>query len=137
MTARSFKAKIEGWAKATQAQIEGIARQTCMEMSERVVRATPVDTGFLRGSWQPAVNEPKLKDSAPLDKEGEISIALAGIVANAVKPGDRFYMINNASYAMAQEYGTPKMSGRFYVQGAVKQWQAIVDQVASELGVKK
>lgn len=136
MSAKQFRAKIDGWSKATKAQIEGIARQTCMEMSERVVRATPVDTGFLRGSWQPALNSPEVKEGSP-DPTGAQAIAEVTVVANAVKPGDRFYMMNNANYAGFVEYGTSKMAGRFYVQGTVKQWQAVVDQVATELGVKK
>lgn len=136
MSAKQFRAKIEGWKNATKAQIEGIARQTCMEMAERVVRATPVDTGFLRGSWQPALNEPQMADGKP-DPAGVQSIATVMAVGNAVKPGDRFYMLNNANYAKFVEFGTAKMAGRFYVQGTVKQWQAVVTQVAAELGVKK
>lgn len=136
MSAKVFRAKIEGWKNATKAQIEGIARQTCMEMAERVVRATPVDTGFLRGSWQPAINEPQTKDGSP-DPTGVQSIATVMAVGNQVKPGDHFYMLNNASYAKFVEFGTVKMAGRFYVQGTVKQWQAVVSQVAAELGVKK
>lgn len=136
MTAKVFRAKIEGWRNATQAQIEGIARQTCMEMAERVVRATPVDTGFLRGSWQPAIGEVKNGKGAP-DPAGGQTIAEVMTVGNAVKPGDRFYMTNNASYAGFVENGTAKMAGRFYVQGTVKQWPAVVAQVAAELGVKK
>jgi hypothetical protein len=136
MSAKVFRAKIDGWAKATQAQIEGIARQTCMEMAGRVVLATPVDTGFLRGSWQPALNSPELKDGSP-DPTGVQAVAEVMAVGNLVKPGDRFYMMNNANYAKFVEYGTSKMAGRFYVQGTVKQWQAVVSQVAAELGVKK
>ena len=136
MSAKVFRAKIAGWKNATKAQIEGIARQTCLEMAERVVRATPVDTGFLRGSWQPALNEVKNDPGEP-DPAGAQTIAEVAVVGNAVKPGDRFYMTNNASYARFVEYGTSKMAGRFYVQGTVKQWQKVVAQVAAELGVKK
>ena len=136
MSAKVFRAKIDGWAKATQAQIEGIARQTCMEMAERVVKATPVDTGFLRGSWQPAIGSPK-NENGKQDPTGAQAVAEVMTVGNAVKPGDRFYMTNNASYAGFVERGTAKMSGRFYVQGTVKQWPAVVAQVAAELGVKK
>lgn len=131
-----FRAKIEGWRKATKAQIEGIARQTCMEMAERTVRATPVDTGFLRGSWQPSINAPIVKEGSP-DPTGAQAVAVLMAVGNQVKPGDRFYMLNNANYAKFVEYGTSKMAGRFFVQGTVKQWAAVVAQVAAELGVKK
>jgi HK97 gp10 family phage protein len=136
MSAKVFRAKIEGWKNATKAQIEGIARQTCMEMSERVVRATPVDTGFLRGSWQPALNEVRNEKGSP-DPAGAQTIAKVMTVGNAVTPGDRYYMTNNANYAKFVEYGTVKMAGRFYVQNTVKQWQAVVSQVAAELGLKK
>jgi len=136
MNAKVFRAKIRGWNKATQAQIEGIARQTCMEMAERAVRATPVDTGFLRGSWQPSLNVPETKVGSP-DPAGGQAIAAVMTVGNSVMPGDRFYMLNNASYAKFVEYGTSKMAGRFFVQNTVKRWQAVVSKVARELGVKK
>lgn len=136
MNARVFRAAIGEWKKATQAQLEGLARQTCLEISEEVVRATPVDTGFLRGSWQPAIGEPQTKDGKP-DPAGAQTIASVSAVANNVKPGDRFYMMNNASYASFVEFGTSKMAGRFYVQGTIKKWPMIVEKVAAELGVKK
>lgn len=136
MTAQLFRQKIKEWRDATQAQLAGIARQTCMEMAQRTVLATPVDTGFLRGSWQPSINDPS-GDGGDLDPSGAQTVARVATVANEVRPGDRFYMMNNASYARLVENGTSKMAGRFYVQGVVKQFEAVVDQVAAELGVGK
>lgn len=136
MSAKIFRAAIGEWKKATQAQLEGLARQTCFEIAEQVVQATPVDTGFLRGSWQPAINSPEVKEGA-LDPSGAQAIAQVTVVANAIKPGDHFYMMNNASYAHFVEFGTSKMAGRFYVQGTIKKWPMIVEKVAAELGVKK
>jgi HK97 gp10 family phage protein len=131
-SASTFRARIRGWKDATKAQLEGLARQSCFEMAERVVQATPVDTGFLRGSWQPSVNEPGEKKGSP-DPTGVVAIAQAMSAANAVMPGDHFYMLNNASYARFVEYGTSKMAGRHYVGDTVKKWPEVVKQVAKEL----
>ncbi|CAB4122347.1 Bacteriophage HK97-gp10, putative tail-component [uncultured Caudovirales phage] len=136
MSSTTIRAQIGKWKNATDAKIEGLARQVCFEMAERVVTKTPVDTGFLRGSWQPSIGEPQ-QASGVQDKAGAGALNAAAMVMSDVKAGDRFYMINNAKYARHVEYGTSKMAGRFYVSDTVKNWQAVVDQVAAELGLKK
>ena len=130
-----FRAKINGWATATQAQIEGLARQTCFQMAENVVRSTPVDTGFLRGSWQPSINGPA-DEPGSADPSGVATIAEVMLSANGMTPGDTFYMLNNAKYARHVEYGTSKMAGRHYVGDNVAKWPAVVAKVAKELNIK-
>lgn len=132
-----FKAQIDAWLNKQPQKLDGFARQVCFEMAERVVDATPVDTGFLRGSWQPSIGEPSLDHQGKTDKAGAAAQAAVALVIPQVKAGDRFYMMNNAAYARPVEYGTSKMAGRYYVTDTVKKWQSVVDQVAAELGLKK
>lgn len=132
-----FKAQIDGWLRKAPEKLDAIARQVCFEMAERVVDATPVDTGFLRGSWQPSIGEPSLDHQGKDDKAGAAAQAAIALVIPQMKAGQRFYMMNNASYARPVEYGTSKMAGRYYVTDTVKKWDSVVQQVASELGLKK
>jgi hypothetical protein len=132
--AEIFRASIGKWAKATDAKFEALARQTCYEMGFRVVQKTPVDTGFLRGSWQPSIGE--AMDATPtLDTAGARALGDVGIVIQELKVGDRFFMVNNAAYARFVEYGTSRMGPRYYVTDTVKAWQSVVSQVAGELGL--
>lgn len=135
MSAAQFRAKVGEWAQTQPQKIDGFARQVCYEMAERVVMKTPVDTGFLRGSWQPAIDKVR-NDAGAADTTGGKALGEASLVIAGIKVGARFYMTNNAAYARFVEYGTSKMVGRFFVTDTVKQWQSVVDKVAGELGLK-
>ncbi len=134
MSAQVFRAQIGKWKGKTQAKLDALARQTCFEMGQRVVQRTPVDTGFLRGSWQPSVGSPELA-KGKLDPAGLSALSDLGVKVAGIKPGDAFFMLNNAAYARFIEYGTSKMAGRFFVTQTVKNWQNVVDEVAADLGM--
>lgn len=131
---KQFNADLGAWAKKAGDKLDALARQVTQEVSFRVVNATPVDTGFLRSSWQPSIGTPKAAQGAigaqakPL---GDVSLVCAG-----VKAGDIFWMTNNARYAKFVEYGTSKMTGRFYVTDTASQWKSVVQKVVQELGLK-
>ncbi len=97
-----------------------------------MVQRTPVDTGFLRGSWQPSIGEPA-EAKGSMDPSGAGANAKIGLTVANVKAGDRFFMINNAAYGPFVEYGTSQMAGRFFVTETVKQWPQAVDKVVKDL----
>lgn len=132
-----FKVRLGRWENATKAKLDALARQVCFEMAQRVVEKTPVDTGFLRGSWQPSIGAPQVATDPAPDPAGAAASATIAAVIPQIKAGDRFYMLNNASYARAVEYGTSKMAGRHYVSDTVAAWPEIVRSTAAELGLKK
>lgn len=134
---QKLRAQIDAWVQKAPQKLDGFARQICFEMAERVVDKTPVDTGFLRGSWQPSIGSPSLDHAGKSDKAGAAAQAAVALVVPQIKAGDRFYMMNNAAYARHVEYGTSKMAGRYYVSDTVKNWPSVVQQVASELGLNK
>lgn len=140
---REFKAKLGNWAKATSAQLDGLARQSAQEMAERVVMATPVDTGFLRSSWQPALGKPAASYGKEFGLAGSGAPAAAaqaltaiGVTISDMKAGDHFHFTNGANYAEFVEFGTSRMAGRFMVTDNVKRWNQIVQKTATELGIK-
>lgn len=131
----TFRAQIANWNRRTKEELDAIARQTSQAMGQKVVYATPVDTGFLRGSWQPSIGEPINADGSP-DPGGGTTVAKVAVVAAQVISGQTFYMMNNAKYAGFVEHGTSKMAGRHYVLGTVKQWPKVVNEVLAELKIK-
>lgn len=121
---RTFNLELKKWAGDFAGDMDALARQTCLTISENVVKSTPVDTGFLRGSWQPSLN-------APVVGEG---VATIGAVASQVKAGDIYWMTNGAQYAPFVEFGTSRMAGRFYVTDNMKKAPSVVSKLAKELG---
>lgn len=125
----SFKADISAWAVKNADRMEALARQTALEVSTQVVVKTPVDTGFLRSSWQPSIGSPKAGPAASAGPDVSLTVS-------NLKPGDTYWMTNNASYARFVEFGTSKMAGRFFLTDTVTRWKSIVAKVAKRLGTK-
>lgn len=129
---REFKATLGKWAAKAGSGLEALARQSAQELAERVVLATPVDTGFLRGSFQPSIGEPQAAKGQS-DKSGSVALSSVSLAIAEMRLGDRFFLTNNADYALHVEYGTSRMAGRFYVGDNVKAWSSIVESVARQV----
>jgi hypothetical protein len=141
---KTFMANLDAWIAKTGGNLDALARQTAFEMSANVVRDTPVDTGFLRGSWQPSIGEPAGAPAArPEDPTAQVPpAAQLSMVISEIKAGDTFYMVNGAAYGMRVEYGfvgTDKLGrkydqgGRYFVSENLARWPDVVDKVAKEL----
>jgi len=131
----TFKADISSWVSQVGDQMDALARQVCQEAAQRVVLNTPVDTGFLRGSWQPSIG------SSPSRSDDGVDI---GLVLSGMRAGESFWMTNNAVYAMRVEFGFVgedslgryyNQPGRFYVTNTVARWEQIVADTAKDLGI--
>jgi hypothetical protein len=143
---RAFELKIPKWVESANGKLDAVARQTCFEMGKLVIEATPVDKGFLRGSWQPSIGKPDGELAAINDPGGAGSLARVSLVASQVKAGDIFYMTNGAVYAMRVEFGfvgkdslgrTYNQTGRYYVTGTVAKFQSVVREVIADLGLAR
>ena len=132
-TAQTFIADVSAWASSFPQKMDALARQVSQEMSERVIEATPVDTGFLRSSWQPSIGQPQAGQGAA-GAQGT-AVAKVTLTATQMQAGDLYYLINNANYAEHVEYGTSKMQGRFMVNDNAKRWPVVVEKVAKDLGM--
>lgn len=143
---KTFIAQIGKFAKEAPEKMDALARQTVQELGKRVVEATPVDVGFLRGSWQPSIGEPSRDHEGSNDIGGTKVAAAISVLLPEIKAGVMFYLMNNAVYARRLEYGfngkdslnrTYNQAGRFYVTDTAKSWPAIVRDVLADLKGKK
>jgi HK97 gp10 family phage protein len=124
---REFNLKLSNWASKFKGDMDALARQTCQEIAVNVVKDTPVDTGFLRSSWQPSIGAPATSQGNG-NPDSKVSI-----VAANVKAGDIFWMTNNAEYGPFVEFGTRRMRGRFFVTRNVKRAKSVVTKLMKEL----
>lgn len=116
--------------------MDELARQVCQQVAAEVVNTTPVDTGFLRGSWQPSIGKPASGPGNGADASA------VGLVAQEVKAGDVFFMTNNAAYARRIEFGfagtdaagrTYDQAGRFFVRRAIKRGKLFAQRLVSQM----
>lgn len=145
-TGQTFSADMKRWAHLSKQQMEALGRQSIQALCYRVQANTgpPVGpnviTGFLMGSWQPSIGAPPKAVSElhpDKDQDVELSVMLATLTL-----GQTFFYVNNAEYAMRQEYGFTGVdslgrmvhqAGKFFVKKTVAQWPQIVDSAAVDL----
>lgn len=143
MPTAQFRLSLKKWNHLTKENLAALARQAIQELAYVVVDGTPVDIGFLRGSWQPSINQMITDADGAVDPQGSAVGAKIAATVIDIKLGDTFYMSNNAKYAMRIEYGFVgedslgrkyNQKGRYMVTGAVAQWDSIVAGQAAALG---
>lgn len=109
-------------------------RQFSQELMFEVVQATPVQTGFLRSSWQPYINSPGQETlGGSADQSGQIALDRIGLIVSNLKAGDTLYYINHAEYGVYVEYGTSKMEPRAFVRSVVARADTIAKKVATQI----
>ena len=141
---RLFTLALREWASKFTGSMDALARQTCQNISLNVVTDTPVDTGFLRSSWQPSIGEPQVTEGDALGAAGASGRAMSavGLVCAGLKAGDTYFMVNNAKYARRLEFGFVgedslgrkfNQMGRYFVSDNMARAPAVVEQLTQEL----
>lgn len=144
MSTTRFRAYLGEWHHLTSGALIGLARQSCQSVSERVIDNTTVDTGFLRGSWQPSLNEIDETEGEEDPTGAKVIAKLAAVIVD-MELGDVFMMTNNAEYALRYEHGfvgedslgrTYDQAGRKVVTDAITAFPIIIAIEAAKLGFK-
>jgi hypothetical protein len=85
---------------------ENMVRATLFNLSYRIIKESPVDTGRFRGNWQASVNTPKVTQLKRKDRTGTSTITAVNNVLEKFNMGQTFYLTNNLPYARRLEYGS-------------------------------
>lgn len=101
----SITTQFDGIIKSINKETEKVIRGTLLGLTSRIIKATPVDLGTLRGNWQSSIGTPILGTTERTDKSGGASIAESSSSLKEIKIGDVFYMTNNLPYAAVIELG--------------------------------
>lgn len=120
--ATAFEAAIDAFVAKAQRRVNGFCVEFVQDLNEEIVRATPVDTGFLRASWWGSIDSPQIREAVKGagDKAAGGTVATLNLtVAGQPIAGHIYFLMNGAKYAMRVEYGfvgTDRL-GRKYNQG--------------------
>ena len=136
----TFSAKVDDWARKSEARVDAVRRQSVQELTEVIL--TPkakggnlrVDTGFLRSSWLGSTAAmPKANREKPSGDNFDWDSASYAVTIANWKAGQTFYAGFGANYAAAREYGARGQPADLMVKLGVQRWQQIVEQVAREM----
>jgi hypothetical protein len=97
-----FGAQVSSFATSAEARVLHVRRQFCIALFIAIVKATPVDTGRLRGNWQCSVVSPALSQ-LPLRSATEVGQEI--IAMTRVARGDESIILrNNLVYVVPIEF---------------------------------
>jgi hypothetical protein len=138
---QSFSAQVDAWVQQTEQRMDAVFKESTQRVFEEVLVPVgaggnmPVDTGFLRASFQATLNAPTTTPTFRPENPGTYTpdVAQVALVINGATRGDTIYGVFTANYAVDQEYGSRGRDGRGFVRLAAQRWQQIVSAVASEL----
>lgn len=153
-TGQDFIADLQRWSKRSKLKLETLARQSAFQIALATQNNTgpPIGpniiTGYLISSWQPGVNAipPPLREGeTPSVFRGKDLGAELSVTVSTIKLGEVFYYVNNADYAMRQNYGFAgtdalgrqySQPGKFFLEKTLALWPKIVGEVAADLQMR-
>lgn len=128
----SFSSELLAWVERTKRRQQVVFQTAVHFLAEDILERTPVDTGYLRGSFSASV-------SGPISV-GDTGTGLGAI--DAAKATDTIYLGFGAVYAMRIEYGFDGEDslGRYYYQDgagmvrlAWQNWPQHVSKAAAQV----
>ena len=101
----SFGDDIRAFAAKTNLSMDLVVRKVTIDLSNSVIRLSPVDTGRFRGNWMLGIGEPNTLVIDAVDKDGSKSVARIRRLSDLVYAGGVVYITNSLPYARRLEYG--------------------------------
>lgn len=108
-------------------------QRIALEMFERVILRSPVDTGRFRGNWQVGIGNVPAGTLELDDKSGRATVSNAQAAALSLEPGQSITLVNNLPYAQRLEDGYSSQAPAGMVALTVQDFQEIARQVGVEL----
>ena len=112
---------------------EKVVRGTLLEMSSRIIKRSPVDTGRFRNNWNASFGAPNTSTNASTDPSGaQSTVEAAGLLAQ-FQMGQTFYLTNNLPYSLKLEYGSSNQAPGGMVRLTAAEFDAEIKKQAGKL----
>lgn len=129
----SFSDDVNKFIKKAEGNEDKFVRQFSQELMFQIIENTPVDTGFLKNSWQPYLNSPGSEVGGVADRSGQLSLDRLAVVVSTMQAGDVLYYINHAEYGVYVEFGTSRQEPQAFVRKVVARADSIAQSVANKI----
>lgn len=134
--------RLKEHAKKTPTQI---AKILILDINQRAIDTSRVDTGRYVGGWQISINDSPIFATNPYDdgvdrKEQEEQIKNSQITDNQERAlyfkGGTIFLANNVEYAIFREFGTPYQKPDYTLTLAIQAALNRLNEIADELEFK-
>lgn len=138
-TLGDFVASIDRFIDKMDGRLDELVMNVGFVLAENVIvggqysPGTPVDTGFARESWWVDFELTGSPPGPQAMASGQAALDQATLRLLDVKCGGIVYLLNNAAYIKALEYGHSQQAPAGMVRLAAASGQRIVDQVAKQM----
>ncbi len=120
----TFALNLAKQIEAAKDKAESIVKVTMIELFNRVIQKSPVDTGRFRANWNCSIGSPDLSTSQAIDPSGSGAISKAtSTVVSYTLNGQSVFLTNNLPYADRLENGWSKQAPNGMVRLSVMEIQ--------------
>lgn len=112
---------------------EKVVRGTLLEMSSRIIKRSPVDTGRFRNNWNASFAAPSNATKTSSDPSGTQATLEAANLLAKFEMGQTFYLTNNLPYSLKLEYGSSQQAPGGMVRLTAAEFDAEIKKQAAKL----
>ena len=112
---------------------EKVVRGTLIDLAQKVIVRSPVDTGRFRNNWNSSINTPNSATTTTADASGSKAKSQAVNTIKSMDMGSTFYMTNNLPYAKRLEFGYSDQAPNGMVRITVAEFQNAINREAAKL----
>lgn len=131
--ATDFGRQMKAFQRKTEKKLDDAVRKISMELFQRVILRSPVDTGRFRANWQVAIGTIPIGTLELTDATGQAAMSRAQAAAMGLEAGDTITLVNNLPYGPRLEAGYSAQAPTGMVALTVQEFQSIARQVGLEL----
>ena len=128
-----FAQQVKAFGNRASSDMVLVVRKIALEMFQRVILRSPVDTGRFRGNWQVRVGGVATGTLQLDDPSGAAAVSSAQAAALGLQPGQSISLVNNLPYAQRLENGYSAQAPAGMVSLTVQDFQQIVRKMGLEL----
>lgn len=123
-----FSISLDTWITRTKKNTNKAIRKIALDLSARIIQATPVDTGRARANWMLGIGTPDLSTSSDEDKSGHTTTAsvMSGLENYNYESGHSIFITNSLPYIARLENGHSKQAPNGMVKIALAEYSSLI-----------
>lgn len=130
--ADNFAREVQAFTDKTTEKVTLAVQKISLELFQRVILRSPVDTGRFRGNWQVSIGAVASGTLELDDKTGAATVSKAQAAALGVEAGQVITIVNNLPYGPRLENGWSSQAPGGMVALTVQDFQ----QIAASVGIE-
>lgn len=129
----SFALDVSQFVAKANKNVDTVIRSVSIKLFSAIIKASPVDTGRFRMSWQTSGTEERSGTVAGVDPTGNDAINSAVTFITNVPVAKQFTLTNNLPYAERLEFGWSKQAPVGMVRVNVMRFQTLINEEAAKV----